>query len=64
MTKSDFEGSLVLEKLAEISKVEEFFDAVDKDDFSEAESLMKIAGLDKETIQTVLKMMEDADGEH
>jgi hypothetical protein len=64
MTESDFEGTLVLEKLAEINKVEEFFDAVDLDDFSRARSLMKKAGVDIETIGIVLKKMAYADGEH
>ncbi len=63
-TESDFEGSLVLEKLAEIDKVEDFFDAVDADDFAKASALMKRAGIDSETIGVVLKKMNDADGEH
>lgn len=32
MDESDFEGTLVLEQLAAIGKVEEFFDAIDSDD--------------------------------
>lgn len=59
MNEDDFEGSLVLEKLAELDKVEEFFEAVDNDDFEAAKSLMKIAGLDPETIAIVLKQMEE-----
>lgn len=62
--ESDFEGSLVLEKLAEIGKVDDFFEAVDSDDFAEAASLMKRAGVDSGTIAIVLKKMRDADGEH
>ncbi|MEK6555892.1 MAG: hypothetical protein AABZ31_11660 [Bdellovibrionota bacterium] len=64
MEESDFEGTLVLEKLAEIGKVEAFFDAVDSDDFGKAKSLMKKVNIDSETIQIVLKKMGDADGEH
>jgi hypothetical protein len=64
MDESDFEGTLVLEKLAEIGKVDDFFDAVDYDDFSKAESLMKRANIDRTTIAIVLKKMSDADGEH
>lgn len=64
MDESDFEGTLVLEKLAEIGCVEEFFDAVDSDDFKKAKSLMKRAAIDSETIAVVLKKMADADGEH
>jgi iron uptake system EfeUOB component EfeO/EfeM len=64
MDESEFEGTLVLEKLAEINKVSDFFDAVDSDDFSKAKALMIKAGVDAETIAIVLKKMADADGEH
>jgi len=64
MEESDFEGTLVLEKLAEIGKVDAFFEAIDSDDFAKAKSLMKRANVDSETIATVLKKMSDADGEH
>jgi iron uptake system EfeUOB component EfeO/EfeM len=64
MDENHFEGTLVLEKLAEINKVEAFFDAVDSDDFEKARSLLRKAGVDSETISMVLKKMNDADGEH
>jgi iron uptake system EfeUOB component EfeO/EfeM len=64
MNDDDFEGTTVLEKLAEIGKVEDFFDAIDADDFSKAASLMKKANVDRETIEIVLKKMSDGDGEH
>jgi hypothetical protein len=64
MDESDFEGTLVLEKLAEINKVDDFFEAIDSDDFSKAQSLMKRANVDSETIAIVLKKMNEADGEH
>ncbi len=64
MNESDFEGTLVLEKLARIDKVEEFFDAVDSEDFTAAKSLMKEAGIDAETITMVLKKMADPYDEH
>lgn len=64
MDESDFEGTLVLEKLAEIGKVEAFFEAIDSDDFGKAKTLMKRAGVDPETIAVVLKKMHAADGEH
>ena len=64
MNENDFEGTLVLEKLAEINKVEAFFEAIDSDDFGKAKSLMKRAGVDAETIAVVIKKMGDADGEH
>ncbi|MBK7889320.1 MAG: hypothetical protein IPJ84_00260 [Bdellovibrionales bacterium] len=64
MDDRDFEGTLVLEKLAEIGKVDEFFEAIDADDFDQAKALMKRAQVDRETIAIVLKKMQQADGEH
>jgi hypothetical protein len=64
MDKSDFEGTLVLEQLAEIGRVEDFFDAIDSDDVRRAASLMKRAKIDRSTIATVIKKMEDGDGQH
>lgn len=64
MTENDFEGTLVLEKLAEIGKVDAFFEAIDSDDFAKAQALMRRADIDAETIAVVLKKMHDADGEH
>ena len=61
MDESDFEGTLVLEKLAEIGKVDAFFEAIDSDDFGKAKSLMMRASVNVETIETVLKKMRDAD---
>jgi hypothetical protein len=64
MDESDFEGTLVLEKLAEINKVDDFFDAIDSDDFARAKALMLRAGIDSETIAFVLEKMDAADGAH
>jgi len=64
MEETDFEGTLVLEQLAAIGKVEEFFDAVDSDDLERATSLMKRAKIDAATIAIVLRKMEESDGEH
>ncbi|HYX34930.1 MAG TPA: hypothetical protein VE954_17675 [Oligoflexus sp.] len=64
MEESYFEGTLVLEKLAEIDKVDEFFEAIDADDFGLAEQLMKAARVDSITIARVLQKMSEADGEH
>ena len=64
MDESDFEGTLVLEKLARIDKVDEFMDAVDSDDFNRAAALMKIAAIDAETIAIVLKKMKNPDDGH
>ena len=60
----DFEGTLVLEQLAAIGRVEEFFDAIDSDDIQRAASLMKKAKIDASTIATVVRKMEESDGEH
>jgi hypothetical protein len=64
MDESDFEGTLVLEKIAEIGKIDDFFEAIDSDDFAKAKLIMKKAKIDSETIATVLKKMNDADGHH
>lgn len=64
MDEQDFEGTLVLEKLAQIDQVDAFFEAIDSDDFQKASKLMKRAGVDSETIAMVLNKMGDADGEH
>lgn len=62
--ESDFEGTLVLEKLAEIGKIEAFFEAIDSDDFDKAKALMKRADIDAKTIGQVLRRMTEADGSH
>mgnify|MGYP000334767505 CR=1 FL=1 len=64
MDESEFEGTLVLEKLAEIDKLDEFFEAIDSDDFARAKTLMKKASVDAQTINIVLKKMSAADGKH
>jgi hypothetical protein len=64
MDERDFEGTLVLERLAAIGRVEDFFDAIDSDDVQRAVSLMKKAKVDASTIAMVMKKMEDGDGEH
>jgi hypothetical protein len=64
MDESDFEGTLVLEQLAAIGKVEEFFDAIDEDDFGRATALMRRAKIDPSTIALVVRKMEAGDAEH
>jgi hypothetical protein len=64
MNENEFEGTLVLEQLAAIGKVDEFFNAVDADDIRQATQLMKRAGVDAPTIAAVVRKMEDGDGEH
>lgn len=63
MDESEFEGTVVLEQLAAIGKLDEFLEAVDSDDVTRAAALMRRADLDASTIATVIKKMEEADGE-
>jgi len=64
MDEKDFEGTLVLEQLAAIGKVDDFFDAIDSDDVQRATMLMKRADVDASTIATVIRKIEESDGEH
>jgi hypothetical protein len=64
MDEKDFEGTLVLEQLATIGKVEDFFDAIDSDDVQRATSLMRKAKIDASAIAIVVRKMQDADAEH
>lgn len=64
MDETDFEGTLVLEQLAAIGKLTEFFDAIDKDDVARAIKLMRRANVDYRTIAVVVQKIEAADGSH
>ena len=64
MDERDFEGTVVLEKLAEIGKVDAFYEAIDSDDFAKAKKLMLMAKIDAETIAIVLKKMATSDQNH
>lgn len=64
MSDLDFEGTLVLERLAEIDAVDDFFEAIDSDDVEKATALMKRAGLDASTVATVVRKIEEADSDH
>lgn len=64
MASETFEGTLILERLAEIGKVDEFYEAIDGDDFKTARSLMKLANIDSNTIAIVLQKMAATDGKH
>ena len=50
MDEKDFEGTLVLEQLVAIGRVEEFFDAIDSDDVERATRLMRKAKVDARTV--------------
>lgn len=64
MDEADFEGTRVLEQLAAIGKVDDFFDAIDADDTRRATALMKSAAIDAVSIAIVVRKMEESDGEH
>ena len=59
MDEFEFEGSLLLEKLAALNLVDEFYAAVDSDDLSEVVSLLRDAEVDEETIAIVIKKIQD-----
>lgn len=64
MSDKDFEGSLVVEQLVAIGKVDDFFEAIDADDVPRAVALMRRAKVDAPTIAIVIKKMKSADGSH
>ena len=64
MDERDFEGTLVLEQLARINKVDEFMEALDSEDLKRANALMRSAGVDDNTIAIVLKKIATGDDEH
>ncbi len=51
----DFEGSLVLEKLASLNLVDDFYEAIDSDNIDEVMAILESAEIDDETIEIVLK---------
>lgn len=59
MDESNFEGTIILERLASLNLVDDFFDAIDSDDKREVVSLLKQAEIDDETITIVIDMMEN-----
>jgi len=58
MNENDFEGTIVLEKLVEIGKIDAFIEAIDLDDLVRVKSLMKKADLDSNTISIVVAKIE------
>jgi len=62
--EESFEGTIVLEQLASAGLFDDFFEAIDSDDFERARSLMEEADIDASTIASVVKMMKRGDGEH
>ena len=60
MINTDDEGSLILEKLAEANLVEEFYSAVDSDDFSKIEDLLSRVGIEDSKIQSVIQSIVES----
>lgn len=61
MNEDDFEGTIVLERIAEIGKIDAFWEAINDDNFEKVKALMKRANIDSDTISIVLKKMNDAE---
>ena len=59
--ENDFEGTLVLERIAEVELLDEFFAAIDADNFEEAKTIMRSADIDESTITRVLQKMRDSE---
>jgi hypothetical protein len=64
MDEKDFEGTVVLEQLAAIDRVDDFFEAIDADDVQRAAALMRQADVDAATIAIVVRKMAEGDAEH
>ena len=64
MEEGEFEGTIVLERLAAIDRLDDFFEAIDADDVARAVALMREADVDARTIAIVVEKMEAADGTH
>ena len=55
MDEVDFEGTLVLEQLAAVGRLDEFAEAIDSDDTESATELMRFANIDETTIAIVIR---------
>jgi hypothetical protein len=55
------EGSELLETLAEKDLLEHFMKAVDSDDLTAVASILDEAGIDAETIQTVIRKIQNGE---
>lgn len=62
MDESNFEGSIILEKLATLNLLDDFFEAIDSDDMKEVILLLRQADIDEETIEEVLSQIEEENG--
>ncbi len=55
MEDENFEGSLVLEKLASFNLLNKFYNAVDNDDIELVKKLLKHAQIDRDEIKIVIE---------
>lgn len=53
-------GSLVLEKLAELGLIDDFYKAVDSDDFSKIEEVLSSAGVEDKTIGSIIQQLVES----
>lgn len=61
MNEADFEGSLILEKLADLGLVDDFYEAIDSDDLIKAMALKRKAQVDEETIKIAIQKMREGE---
>ena len=62
MVDDIFEGTLILEKLAALNLLDQFYNAIDSDDFVAVKKILKTAQIDNETINIVItKMFDESD---
>lgn len=61
MDEKIFEGTLILEKLNELGKLDDFYAAVDADDLDEVEEILRSARIDSRSIAIILEKIETGD---
>lgn len=59
MNEDEFEGSVVLEKLAEAGLIDDFFEAIDSDNIDRAISLMRTAEVEEDVIELTVRQILD-----
>ena len=62
MSEIDFEGTLVLEQLAEHDLLDDFYEAIDSDDIETVIKIMREAKIDSTTIGIVVETIKDFQG--
>lgn len=62
MSEDNFEGSLILEMLAEHGLIDEFYEAVDSDNIPRAIFLMRNAQIKEDEIEIVVRKMQESVG--